>query len=392
MGIPRRRSQRSAEAAKEIKILVSTSSDLVDNGVRLVDDAGAPLNVIHRDVDPTNIFLTHTGDVKLIDFGLARARIRVSKSAEGIVKGKIPYLAPEQAHGHPIDRRIDIYALGTTLWEMATMKRLFKRDTDIATLKAIREAHVPDPREEDPDFPEALWKIIDRALKRDRDERYATAEDMRRDLDTFARATAPHAQKIATLVERLFPGGEARQARWLRAAAAVRITESTDTMAPPAPVPIASSSLFDDDETAPLDDSTAVVEIVNAPPVKKPAPPLPEPLVRLEPQRALADSTDDASRDAVKADAPMREAEPPPTPAKPEISEAPPKIETPGGTSSKPPRLRDLKATKKGKKKKSARNKPSAEATEAPEDKRKLVLFITTAVIVLFIFALVASR
>src|SRR5690606_7159926 len=122
----------------------------------------------HRDVNPTIIFLTHTGDVKLIDFGLARARVRASKSADGIVKGKIPYLAPEQAHGQPIDRRIDIYALGTTLWEMSTMKRLFKRDNDIDTLKAIREAHVPNLREANPDFPEALWKIIDRALRRDR--------------------------------------------------------------------------------------------------------------------------------------------------------------------------------------------------------------------------------
>ena len=90
----------------------------------MVDETGTPLSVVHRDVNPSNIFLTHSGDVKLIDFGLARARVRSSKSADGIVKGKIPYLAPEQAHGKPIDRRIDVYALGTTLWEMTTMKRL----------------------------------------------------------------------------------------------------------------------------------------------------------------------------------------------------------------------------------------------------------------------------
>jgi serine/threonine-protein kinase len=209
----------------------------------VIDETGAPLSVIHRDVNPTNIFVTHSGEVKLIDFGLARARVRSSKSAEGIVKGKIPYLAPEQAHGKPIDRRIDIYALGTTLWEMSTMKRLFKRDTDIDTLKAIRDAAVPDPREENPDFPEALWKIIDRALRRDRDERYATAEEMRTDLDAFARSTGPHIQRVAALVERLFPGGEARQTKWLRDAAAVRV--AAGTMAPPAPVPIASSSLLE---------------------------------------------------------------------------------------------------------------------------------------------------
>jgi serine/threonine-protein kinase len=208
----------------------------------LVDDGGAPLSVIHRDVNPTNIFLTHTGEVKLIDFGLARARVRASKSAEGIVRGKFPYLAPEQAHGQPIDRRIDIYALGTTLWEMASMKRLFKRDNDIETLKAIREAHVPNLCEEDPSFPEALWRIIDRALRRNRDERYGTAEEMRRDLDAFARSSGPHMPKLAALVAGLFPGGEARQAKWLRDAASVRIT--SETIAPPALVPMASSSLL----------------------------------------------------------------------------------------------------------------------------------------------------
>lgn len=209
----------------------------------VVDETGTPLGVIHRDVNPANIFLTHAGEVKLIDFGLARARVRSSKSADGIVKGKIPYLAPEQAYGKQIDRRIDIYALGTTLWEMATMKRLFKRDTDVDTLKAIRNAVVPDPREENPDFPEALWKIIDRALRHDRDERYATAEEMRTDLDAFARGAGPNVQKVAALVERLFPGGEARQAKWLQDAATVHV--AARTMAPPAPVPIASSSLLE---------------------------------------------------------------------------------------------------------------------------------------------------
>ncbi len=207
----------------------------------LVDEDGQPLSVIHRDVNPTNIFLTHGGEVKLIDFGLARARVRLSKSAEGIVKGKIPYLAPEQAQGKGIDRRIDVYALGTTLWEMCSMKRLFKRDNDVDTLRAIQKAEVPDLRKDNPDFPEALWKVIDLSLKVDRDERYATAEEMRTDLDAFARQTGPHGPKVATLVSRLFPGAEARQAKWLHDAAAIR----EGTMTPPAPVPIASSSMLE---------------------------------------------------------------------------------------------------------------------------------------------------
>ena len=108
--------------------------------------------------------------MKLIDFGLAKARVRLSKSEDGIVKGKIPYLAPEQAHGRPIDRRIDVYALGATLWESVTMKRLFKRDTDVDTLRAIRDAKVPDVAHARRRFPQDLWYIIEKSL-RDRPRR-----------------------------------------------------------------------------------------------------------------------------------------------------------------------------------------------------------------------------
>ncbi|MBX3224652.1 MAG: serine/threonine protein kinase [Labilithrix sp.] len=319
----------------------------------LVDETGAPLSVIHRDVNPTNIFLTHAGEVKLIDFGLARARVRASKSADGIVKGKIPYLAPEQAHGQPIDRRIDVYALGTTLWEMVTMKRLFKRDNDVATLRAIRDAHVPDPRDEDPDFPEALWKIIDRALRRDRDERYATAEEMRTDLDAFARATGPHAPKLAAFVERLFPGGEARQAKWLRDAAAVRIPAGT--MAPPAPVPIASSSL--------LEEESGPSSLPRPPKLPAPSPP---------PKRE-ADAKAKGSKDKASS----------PPPAKKKASAS-------GRKSTRTET--DKKSKAKKTKKKSREELAAAPAAAVTEDKRRLILMVGVAVAVLLVLAILASR
>lgn len=216
----------------------------------LVDETGSPLSVIHRDVNPTNIFLTHEGGVKLIDFGLARARVRTSKSVDGVVKGKIPYLAPEQAHGREIDRRVDVYALGATLWETATMKRLFKRDTDVATLKAIREAHVPDIREMIPGFPDELWRIIARALARDRDDRYPTAEAVMKDLDAFVGAdTQAYEAELSALLTTLFPGQEAKQAQWMRNATSVRMP--MHTLPPPAPVPTASSTMLDEDSVVP---------------------------------------------------------------------------------------------------------------------------------------------
>lgn len=349
----------------------------VHSAHELVDEQGAPLSVIHRDVNPTNIFLTHTGDVKLIDFGLARARVRVSKSAEGIVKGKIPYLAPEQAHGQPIDRRIDIYALGTTLWEMSTMKRLFKRDNDIETLKAIRDAHVPDPRETSPDFPEALWRIIDRALRRDRDERYATAEEMRTDLDAFARATAPHVQKIAQLVSRLFPGGEARQAKWLRDAAAVRI--AAGTMAPPAPVPIASSSLLEEDESPSL--PPPPVPAAGSPPSTSPAserPKLPPP--RLPPRRAATATTSEADSTSISSPPPSVQAKKEAADEESPTERAPRSTTTP--QKKRPP----------SKKKTASPQKRASAQIEKPEEKSKLWMIVAAVIVVLLIFALVASR
>ncbi len=212
------------------------------------DEDDAPLGIIHRDVNPTNIFLTHTGGVKLIDFGLAKARRRSTKSADGIVKGKIPYLAPEQLHlkKNELDRRIDIYALGATLWELVTMRRLFKKETDVDTLRAIRDAIIPDARTL-ADVPDDLWMIIDRALQRDRDERHATAEEVRAELDAFVgEASGEMAEQLVALMLRLYPGEEAQQNEWMRSAAhSARRLKAT--VAPPAPVPTASSDLLRDD-------------------------------------------------------------------------------------------------------------------------------------------------
>jgi serine/threonine-protein kinase len=352
----------------------------------VLDETGTPLNVIHRDVNPTNIFLTTTGDVKLIDFGLARARVRVSKSAEGIVKGKIPYLAPEQAHGLPIDRRIDIYALGTTLWEMVTMKRLFKRDTDIDTLRAIREAKVPDPREENPDFPEALWKVIERALRVSRDERYATAEELRTDLDAFARASGPHPQKIGALINELFPGGEARQAKWLRDAAGVRITDGT--FVPPAPVPIASSSLLEENG---VPSSSTIPHVVGRLPPPNP-PPRRADSKRPEaleggggpPASEPASSGPASSAPTSAGDAPDR---------RPELTRK--DSAPPARKSSRPPKKRadadDAGPTKK--KRKKPRRGAALEASGAPAEERATLWKIVAAVVVvLILLAILASR
>jgi serine/threonine protein kinase len=133
------------------------------------------LNVVHRDVSPPNIMLTDTGVVKLLDFGIAKARGANSKTRTGTVKGKNAYMSPEQILGRSLDRRSDIFALGTVMYEMLAIKRLFQRDSDFLTFKAITEEPIPDIRERRPDLPPALRSVIIQALARDPHGRFGTA-------------------------------------------------------------------------------------------------------------------------------------------------------------------------------------------------------------------------
>ncbi|HEY2514741.1 MAG TPA: serine/threonine-protein kinase [Polyangiaceae bacterium] len=194
-------------------------ADALDYAHRLVDDDGVRLDVIHRDANPTNMLVTYGGRVKLIDFGLAKALRRSAKSSEGIVKGKVPYLAPEQIKERAIDHRADLYTLGATLWELTTGRRLWKRDTDVATVLAIRDGQVPDPTTLVPGYPEELWAIVWEALLPHREDRYADAAAMARDLDAFVRRTSALEEmesRVAALVEELYPGERAEREAWAR--------------------------------------------------------------------------------------------------------------------------------------------------------------------------------
>jgi serine/threonine-protein kinase len=146
---------------------------------------GEPLHIIHRDMSPPNVLLTKHGEVKIVDFGLAKAASQLERSEAGIIKGKFGYLSPEAAQGKDIDPRTDIFAVGIILWEMLAGRRLFYGETDFATVKQVQDAKIPSLRAENPGVPVELEQIIGHALARDPTARYGSARDLGRDLTAF---------------------------------------------------------------------------------------------------------------------------------------------------------------------------------------------------------------
>jgi len=140
------------------------------------DENGQLMGVVHRDVSPPNIMVTGDGTVKLLDFGIAKARGANSRTRTGTVKGKNAYMSPEQILGKPLDRRSDIFALGVVMYEMLAIKRLFHRDSDFLTFKAITEEPIPDIRERRPDLPPGMRAALLQAMARDPNGRFDTAQ------------------------------------------------------------------------------------------------------------------------------------------------------------------------------------------------------------------------
>jgi eukaryotic-like serine/threonine-protein kinase len=151
----------------------------------LADSEGRPLGVVHRDVSPQNILVSFEGAVKVIDFGIVRALGRVSQTNPGGLKGKIEYMSPEQASSEEVDQRADVFALGVVLWEAVTGRHLFRRDTELATMRAIVDEPIPPPSDVMPVAPQ-LEAIIVRALQKKREDRFQTAQEMAIALERYA--------------------------------------------------------------------------------------------------------------------------------------------------------------------------------------------------------------
>ncbi len=186
--------------------LISKLCEGLDYAHKKRDPHGRPMNIVHRDISPQNILVSYEGEVKLIDFGIAKARDRSAKTAAGVLKGKFGYMAPEQVRGLSMDRRSDIFSLGIILYEMVTGTTLFDGETDFVVLEKVRKVEVIPPTQVNPRVPRELENIIFKALQPDPQDRFQWASEMNQAVQAFLMRQQPvyGARMLAQWMQKTF--------------------------------------------------------------------------------------------------------------------------------------------------------------------------------------------
>jgi serine/threonine protein kinase/Tfp pilus assembly protein PilF len=184
----------------------------LDYSHNLKDLQGKALSIIHRDINPQNILITYEGQVKIIDFGIAKAASHNTKTRENLIKGKLAYMSPEQANGQAIDHRSDIFSTGIILYELLADRRMFQGET-MHVLSLVREAQYDPPEEVIPNLPPKLNAILRRALAKDPDERFRYAGEMLADIEEFMfeLSLRPNARSFAGYMKELFEEEHAQE-------------------------------------------------------------------------------------------------------------------------------------------------------------------------------------
>ncbi len=210
------RLSRHARARDEripIEVAVGVASHAL-HGLHAAHEArserGTPLEIVHRDVSPQNVLVGVDGVGRVLDFGIAKATSRLQVTAEGQLKGKLAYMAPEQLESHDVDRRVDVWAASIVLWEMLTGRRLFTGDHPGRLMKAVLSAPIPRPSEIADDVPPEVEAVVMRGLERDPDARFATAREMAVALEATGWVATQHA--IGAWVERVAAASLAERA------------------------------------------------------------------------------------------------------------------------------------------------------------------------------------
>lgn len=170
------------------------------------DDQGRPLHIVHRDITPENVMVSWTGNVKILDFGIAKAATQTDPTRAGEIKGKLSYMSPEQAMGENLDARSDLFTLGVVLYEWLTGYKLFTGENEVAVLKSIVDSKICPPTYFREDVPEGVEDILMKALAQDRTQRYQTAREMHYDIQQWLQAAdfTPSPNHLANFMRQIF--------------------------------------------------------------------------------------------------------------------------------------------------------------------------------------------
>jgi TonB family protein len=185
--------------------IASKLAAALDYAHRRKDFNGDDLSLVHRDVSPQNVLISYEGDIKLCDFGIAKAASKSSQTQAGALKGKLQYMSPEQASGKPLDRRSDLFSLGSCLYEMLTGEKLFAGESDMTILDQVRNVKAQPPSSKNPDVPKRVDSIVLKALAKSPEDRYQNASDLQRDLESvlYTFSPAPGSADLAIFMHHL---------------------------------------------------------------------------------------------------------------------------------------------------------------------------------------------
>jgi eukaryotic-like serine/threonine-protein kinase len=278
----KRKEKIPAELCRSVVEQICDGSSYAHN---LTDVTGRCLNIVHRDLNPQNVLVSYTGDVKVIDFGIAKSEMSTVKTEAGMIKGKFVYMSPEQSLAKKLDKRSDIFPIGITLYEMLTGINPFHKNNIVLTLEAVQRYDPPPPSEYDPAYA-PFDPIVAKALAKDRDRRYSDAAEMQDDLRRIV--VSPSPERLGQFMSRLFRQQLEEEQKILKDTDSAKVTSASSmpkkTPARAAPTPAVES----EGSTVMLPKNTGSAKVTGKPPAR-PAPRPPPPAPKKGPSDTLMD-------------------------------------------------------------------------------------------------------
>ena len=233
----KRKEKLNAELCRLVAEQICDGASYAHN---LTDMGGRSLNLVHRDLNPQNVLISYTGDVKVIDFGIAKSEMSTVKTEAGMIKGKFVYMSPEQSLAKKLDKRSDIFAIGITLYEMLTGINPFHKNNIVLTLEAVQRFDPPPPSEYDPSYA-PFDPIVAKALTKDRDRRYSDASEMQDDLRRVVLPRPP--ERLNQLMTRIFRAQLEEEQKMIQDSDSLKLTGSAAKRTPAKPSPAAKPAV-----------------------------------------------------------------------------------------------------------------------------------------------------